>query len=300
MLISSKISHLIHSYGTCGSNQAQWVLFQGFPGGDLAVLNIYAPNQPAACIQLWNDLVSCLPQSSRWIVCGDFNMVLNAQDNSNPQGHVACEAEYLAFLTLTSHLHIQDFYSYQDSVRFSWDNRHRVGFRTLKCLDRIYCFPSGSTVPSEHVKEYRILGDYALSDHLPISFLIEVQEIKTTGSRYKLNGAFFQDPTVVKDLAKLWLSFPSTLGFLGKLRRLVKWYKTYCLRKAKERRAEEANLRGHLSRAHGRLQVNPDDTNAQEELESAMDSPRSFDTWKLARQQTRTRVRWRAVGDRNS
>jgi hypothetical protein len=37
--------------------------------------------------------------------------------------------------------------------------------------------------------------------------------------------------------------FLVTLGFFGRLRRVVKWYKEFCLSKAKERRAAELALR---------------------------------------------------------
>jgi hypothetical protein len=55
-----------------------------------------------------------------------------------------------------------------------------------------------------HVKEYTILSDYAFSDHLPISFFTEIQEVKAIGSRYKLNGSFLKDPTITAKLASLW------------------------------------------------------------------------------------------------
>jgi hypothetical protein len=48
MWISPSIQYLVSSYGQSRSGCAQWVRVSGTPGGDLAILNVYAPNNPAA------------------------------------------------------------------------------------------------------------------------------------------------------------------------------------------------------------------------------------------------------------
>jgi exonuclease III len=53
MLINPRIQHLIHSRGSVGVNLAQWVRFTGLPEGDVAILNVYAPNNPSERIDLW-------------------------------------------------------------------------------------------------------------------------------------------------------------------------------------------------------------------------------------------------------
>jgi hypothetical protein len=135
--------------------------------------------------------------------------------------------------------------------------------------------------PSEHVKVYNILSDNALSNHLPINFFIEVQETKTFNSRYKLNGAFLQDPAVTMELAALWQSFPSSSGFLGN-------YTSWLIG---IRHTEEVGLQAHMSRAQEHLQLNSVDPTAQQELASALDSFRSFDAYKLEGQQIQAEVK---------
>jgi exonuclease III len=57
MFVNPRVKHLIYSQGTIGVNLAQWIRFSRLPGGDVAVLNVYAPNNPVERIQLWQELV---------------------------------------------------------------------------------------------------------------------------------------------------------------------------------------------------------------------------------------------------
>jgi exonuclease III len=255
--ISPKLQHLIHSNGTIGSNLGQWIRLLGLPGGDLAILNIYASNSPAERTTLWRELISSLPGDCRWLVCGDWNMILQPCGNSNPNGHTLCDAERLVFTRLLARLHVEDFFPYTKLVSFSWDNRRRTGLRTLKRLDRIYYYPSSNGPPNAHVQEYRILGECSHSDHLPVLIHIEIQACKSTGSRYKMNGFYLQDKTVVAQLAQLWTSLPTSLGFFGKLRKVTKWFKEFGINQTKLRRAIEAQLRQQLASAQTYLQTDP-------------------------------------------
>jgi hypothetical protein len=74
------------------------------PGGDIAILNVYAPNLPSERMTLWDELVLSFPQNCRWVIGGDWNMVTEVEDNSNPTGHVANKAEKMEFARLMSHL----------------------------------------------------------------------------------------------------------------------------------------------------------------------------------------------------
>ena len=112
MFIISKLSHLVHSSSIIGINLAQWIFFKELPRGDLAILNIYAPNEVGARVQLWEELVSNLPSNCRWILCGDFNMVTDPRDNSNLKGHTTGDVESMAFLRLTSCVQASYFFNY--------------------------------------------------------------------------------------------------------------------------------------------------------------------------------------------
>lgn len=69
MFLSPRIQHMIHSHGLVGVNLAQWVL-RGYDGGDVAVLNTYAPHTAQERSQPWHKMLR-LPQGCRWVPCGD-------------------------------------------------------------------------------------------------------------------------------------------------------------------------------------------------------------------------------------
>jgi exonuclease III len=298
--VSPKLKHLVHSNGNIGCNLGQWIRLSGLPGGDLAILNIYAPHTPSDRMNLWCELISTLPSDCRWIVCGDWNMVLLPCDNSNPSGNIACDAERLVFTRLLAHLQVEDYFPFTDPIRFSWDSKRRTGIRTMKRLDRVYCYANPNGPPNTHVMEYKILGECAHSDHLPITINLEIQASQSTRSRYKMNGFYLQDKAVVVQLTQLWQSFPRSLGFFGKLRRLTKWYKEFCISQAKARRATESQLRHQIAVAQAGLQADPQNVTLQECLDSSADQLKDFEKWRVDGQQVRSRVKWRAKGDQNS
>jgi hypothetical protein len=184
-------------------------------------------------------------------------MVTNPQNNSNPTGHVASASEQWEFARLTLHLQVDDFFTYSYPLVFTWDNKWRIGVRILKRLDRFYCYSNPNGLPSVHVLQYSILGDSLLLDHLPVQLRLEIQATQQSGSRYKMNGYYLKDKQVVLELNETWKCLPATLSIFGKLRRLTKWYKMFCLQQAKARKAAESSLRQQLEKAQAMLQVSP-------------------------------------------
>lgn len=176
MFISPKISHLVKDIGRLGS-QAQWLTLVGTPSGDIGLLNVYAPNSPQERTYLWDQLVEELPPGFKWVLFGDWNMVLASVDNSTIGGNTIGGAEKVAFLSLTSHTLTYDFFNHSARIKYTWDNKRKAGQRTLKRLDRFYCFASGGPEPSSHILEYAILSDSSLSDHLPISLHMNYNQL---------------------------------------------------------------------------------------------------------------------------
>jgi exonuclease III len=174
MFISPKIQHLVHSHGTVDGNQAQWVLFKGIPGGDVAIANIYAPNSFHERIMLWRDLISCLPQGCRWIMGGDWNMVEQARDKSSRGGRIISEVEKFEFELLKAHLQVSDFFKNDQLLAYTWDNHRSDGHRVLARLDRFYLFSSLNGGADQHVAGYSIKGDAGHSDHLPVACTVEL------------------------------------------------------------------------------------------------------------------------------
>jgi endonuclease/exonuclease/phosphatase family metal-dependent hydrolase len=80
-------------------NRAHWIMLQELPGGDLGICNIYAPNNPQERCQLWEALIQELPATCRWILAGDFNMVLARQDKTNKCGCLLPQYELVIYST---------------------------------------------------------------------------------------------------------------------------------------------------------------------------------------------------------
>ena len=76
-----------------------WIILKGLSGGDLGLLNIYAPNDSSDRIPLWDSVRESLPQSCCWIFGGDFNMVESLADKSSSCTRIVCDSErrYLNF-----------------------------------------------------------------------------------------------------------------------------------------------------------------------------------------------------------
>jgi hypothetical protein len=264
--VSPRLKPFVHSSGIIGVNKAQWIRLSRMPGDNITILNVYAPNLPSKCMTLWGELVLSLPQNCRWVIGGDWNMVTKAEDNSNPTGYVASEAKRMEFARLTSHLQVVDFFQHSGPLIYTWDNKHRVGSQTLKRLDRFYCYENPYGPPNSHIKKYSILGDSQLSDHLPVQLQLELQATQPTGSRYKMNGYYLKDKNVVAQLIDTWKRLPLTLNFFGKLRRITKWYKEFCLQKTKAKKAAKATLRHRMMGAQECLQTTPHCPDAEERL----------------------------------
>jgi exonuclease III len=298
MLISPKIRHLIHSQGVIGANLAQWVVLKGLPRGDVAIANVYAPNSAHDRMTLWQEMVRCLPLNCRWVVGGDWNVVENGRDKSSREGRIISNAESFELELLKAHLQVQDYFKYDNFLTYSWDNHRADNNRVLARLDRFYIFPNRNEAEDHHILEYNIRGDCGISDHLPVSCIIELLQEKVGGSKYKVNGTYLTDPRVVAELEKLWKESPATTGFFGKMKRILKWYKEMCLTKARQRRAQEKKLRDRLVFAQAALQHDPVNTSYQATVEEILDELRSFKDWKTAGIRTRSALRKRATGNK--
>jgi hypothetical protein len=71
LLVAPRLSHLIHSLGMVLQNQAQWMALRGYLGGDLGILNVYAPHILQEHIHLWLTLEAILSPGLRWVITRD-------------------------------------------------------------------------------------------------------------------------------------------------------------------------------------------------------------------------------------
>lgn len=74
--------------------------------------------------------------------------------------------------------------------------------------------------------------------------------------RYVMNSTFLNDPAVQAQIRRLWVAH-ANLGFFGKIRRYVKFYKKWCINKAEERHRMETTIRRRLDEAVAGLHQDP-------------------------------------------
>jgi exonuclease III len=290
LLVNPNIKHLVHSQGSVGRNQAQWIRFSGHQDRDIGVLNVYAPHTAQERIRLWQELRRELPGDYKWVACGDWNFVEERADKSTRCGRILTGMELLDFNAFKAQFLLQDFFSRQNAIIYSWDNLRRDGERVLARLDRVYSFACEQGQPSQHIKEYIILGNCCHSDHKPVLFKLDYKDSRVKGAKYKMNGAYLKDPAVVERLKRTWVGLPNRLKFFAKLKRTVRWYKEFCLEKARQRRERELVLRQQLEEAQLALQQDPLCPYRQEELVVVRDSLQQLEAWKMEGQNIRARV----------
>jgi len=231
MWISPNIQHMVAQSGSSRCGRAQWIRLQGTPAGDLSILNIYASTVVRERMELWAELLSTLPKDCKWILCGDWNFVENSKDKSSLCGKLVSPIESQVFNSLISALCVEENFPRTNPIKFSWDNRRQDGARVLAQLDRIYSFQADGGQASP-VAEYFIKGDSNHSDHLPVwgKFLLKNAPIRK--SSYKMSARYLEDDFVKTKISHIW-SIHSVGFFFGKLRKVVKFYKEYCLKEAK-------------------------------------------------------------------
>jgi exonuclease III len=300
MFIFSKLQYLVQDTGRIGVNLAQWSRLIGLPEGDLVVVNVYAPNTARERVMLWHAMTNNLPPNCRYLLCGDWNVVKLSRNKFSKTNHILSRAELFGFEILKAHLQVEDFFRFNQDIVYTWDNRREGQDRVLAQLDRVYSFASRTGKNDSHIKRYQILGDSTLSDHLPIAYELELAQEKPSSARYKFNSAYLSQPEVVAELTQRWKACPPTMGFHGKLRRVVKWYRHWCKNQARARKERESFLYHQLTWHHELLRRDPLNIEIQQALTNTLEELKSFESWRAEGQRVCSRVNWHQHGDRYS
>lgn len=145
-LLKENLAPLVSNHGTILHNRAFWFRLSGLPGGDVGVLNLYAPNNPRERIAIWQELSTRLPADCRWIVSEDFNMRQNQHDKSSLCGKSMSQRERIVWDAFKSSLNLSDNFNPAGKLRFSWDNKRRDECRILARLDRHYVSTSPAPI----------------------------------------------------------------------------------------------------------------------------------------------------------
>ena len=107
-------------------------------------------------------------------------------------------------------------------------------------LDRSYSFGMNGAITSR--ANYRILGDCVHSDHLPVWRRLWLEPETKRKSTFVMNASYQTKDKVQENIKRIW-EVNSNLTFFGKIRRCVKFYKAFYVKKAQELKREECELR---------------------------------------------------------
>ena len=135
------------------------------------VLNVYATQATPNRCTLWCKLAHSLPMDYRWVLCGNLNVIESTYDKSSLELRIIIDKERHELVTLKATPSIEDFFSYNQPIIFSWDNKRLGEGRVMARLDRFYIFSSNSGSSNNHFKNYctdgtwgsRIISKFATS-----------------------------------------------------------------------------------------------------------------------------------------
>ena len=296
-IFHENLAPLVSDSGSFLRNRAFWVRLKGLPGGDLGILNLYAPNDSQGRIALWHELLEILPSDYRWLVSGDFNMLESAQDKSTLCSKLMSNCEKLVWEAFKSSFHLSDTFAHTGKLRFTWDNKRRDGSRILGRLDRHYVSSvQGSNLPLP-TRNYVIKGDCPASDHLPVSIEIVLQATDQRKSCYKMSSLYLHCAEVRDAVKRIWSPERRDSSTFSRLRRFSHFYRAFCKRQAAESRRKETEARSNLATAQETLQADPQNLEAQTCLAQRQAHFLTFETRKAEGRRLRSRIRWREKGD---
>lgn len=181
-------------------------------------------------------------------------MVERRCDKSNISGRSMSTHERKLFNELKDILQIQEEPLTSPNLQFLWDNARLDADRVMARLDRVYLFPASTT---SHMKilEYRIRGDHSRSDHNLVSFIVELAKPPSCPSRYSMLTKYFD--AVDYDVRTTWLLTPPIASYFTKLKKVTRYYRQFCIRKAHTNKLEEDTIRTRLDSKTRDLQNSP-------------------------------------------
>ena len=166
---------------------------------------IYASNFVAERKILWEDIKyhhdSPLFQGKAWLICGDFNEVLEGEDHSMYATSPSISPGMRDFQQLIQHCELTDL-SYQ-GPRFTWSNKRHEGV-VCKKLDRVLVSKQWLY---QYDQSYSVFELGGCSDHLRCRFYIKEEE-KRVKRPFKFTNTLTTYSEYQREVAALWKTTP--------------------------------------------------------------------------------------------
>ena len=112
-----------------------------------------------------------------------------------------------------------------------------------------------------------------------------------------MNASYLKEADVQNLIRRTWAG-SGRLPFFGRIRRCVKKYKEYCIRRAKEGKIEEQHWRQRLEQAVTQLHTSSTTSELQDELSRAASFLGEVEKRKVEGLRLRSRIKWKQHGDR--
>ncbi|KAL2641260.1 hypothetical protein R1flu_008847 [Riccia fluitans] len=186
--------------GVGGDGRIAWAKVQN---GDswFGILSVYAPNKRKVRIEFW-EKIKWMIRVGEWVILGDFNQV-DLLEDAVGRSTLVCGREKRWWHQFLVKKGLVD--SFICAARRMGGRYIRVARKAGRLealrLDRFY-FTSGAGWFC-HVREVKHHGSSRLSDHCPISVVIQMSSeegIRKRESYFKMNFYDLQDPEVLKEV----------------------------------------------------------------------------------------------------
>jgi len=166
---------------------------------------IYASNFVADRRILWEDIKyhhdSPLFQGKAWLICGDFNEVLDGEDHSLYESAPSISPGMRDFQNLVHSCELTDL-SYQ-GPRFTWSNKRQDGV-ICKKLDRVLVSRQWL---QQYDQSYSVFEPGGCWDHLKCRFYIKEQE-KKVKRPFKFTNALTSMADYKETIEEIWAQTP--------------------------------------------------------------------------------------------
>lgn len=194
---------------------------------------VYGPVNMSLKKSLWAEL-DLVQQHNipLWVVCGDFNVILNRSERSGSNFDVSVSKNFNSFIGRHNLLELK-----LDNRKYTWSNGHHFAL-----LDRIFTtLPWDHKYPSSVIKDASSFG----SDHCPLILTTSSVAIKTPHT-FRIDPVWFDHPQFLELVHKWWNEYPLDMNNLAtswqhKLqfmrRKISGWARNYYGQKKKDKLA---------------------------------------------------------------
>ncbi|KAG7543595.1 Reverse transcriptase zinc-binding domain [Arabidopsis thaliana x Arabidopsis arenosa] len=264
---------------------------------------VYASNHVAERKLLWDDIIahhdSPLFHGKAWLICGDFNEVLEGEDHSLYEVSPTISPGMRDFQNLASHCELTDL-SYQGE-RFTWCNKRHDGV-ICKKLDRVLVSKQWI---QQYDQSYSVFESGGCSDHLRCRFYIKEADRKTKRP-FKFTNLLTTISGYQQEVEAQWLTSPPLFHSTSAMYRLSKKLKDLkpTIRQMGKKLLGDISIR--TKAAYRSLCALQEVTMANPTSQSVDAETEAYEKWKRLAEieegylKQKSKLHWMETGDQNN